>query len=233
MTDVVLNFMIAGRDTTAAGLSWTMYELLRHPFHIAAVRKEVETVLGESYGGARFSDLSHQDMYAMVETKLPYLRAVVLEGLRLHPSVMKDLKFCIEDDVLPDGTHVKKGQAVLYAPYVLCRNPHVWEEPDSFKPERFLNKVGVDRVLSGDGNEDAATASLHKAANVSDYEYPVFNAGPRVCLGRPLALLEMMLILATIIPDFDFEFSRPHDASYTSSLVSQLKHGLNVKATRR
>jgi len=233
MIDVVLNFMIAGRDTTAAGLSWTMYELLKDPQHITIIRKEIETVLAEKFGGARFSELSHEDMFAVVEGKLPYLRAVVLEGLRLHPSVMKDMKFCVEDDELPDGTRVKKGMFIIYAPYVLCRNPHVWEEPDAFKPGRFLEKVGVDRQLSGDVSGDAATASLHKAANVSDYAYPVFNGGPRVCLGRPLALLEMMLMLATILPDYDFAFSRPNDGTYTSSLVSQLKQGLHVKATPR
>jgi hypothetical protein len=49
--------------------------------------------------------------------------------------------------------------------------------------------------------------------------YPVFNAGPRLCLGRPLALLEMMLLLATLIIDFDFEFDGPHDASYVARML--------------
>lgn len=232
MTDVVLNFMIAGRDTTAAGMSWTMYELLHNPEHLGTIRKELKDCLDEKHGGVDFSNLSHEDQFTVVETELPYLRAVVLEGLRMHPSVMKDVKFCVKDDVLPDGSVVKKGMAVLYAPFVLCRNPNVWEEPDKFNPSRFLEKVGGSHRLSN-ANVDAATSSLHKPVNVSDFEYPVFNAGPRVCLGRSLALLEMMLMLATLIPHFDFEFAHPHDAAYTSSLVSQLKHGLILNAKPR
>jgi cytochrome P450 len=171
--------MIAGRDTTAAGMSWTMYELLQNPQHIRLIRDELQSYLDANHSGVQFTELSHEDMFTVVETGLPYLRAVVLEGLRMHPSVMKDFKFCVEDDVLPDGTVVKKGQAVFYAPYVLCRNPHVWESPDEFKPERFLAKVGGTHRLSNADNAsgEAATTSLHKPANVSDFEYPVFNAG--------------------------------------------------------
>lgn len=233
MTDVVLNFMIAGRDTTATGTSWTLYELLHHPEHITAIRNELQMVLDTKYSGVHFTELTHEEKFTVVETGLPYLRAVVLEAIRMHPPVMKDVKFCVQDDVLPDGTVIRAGQAVLYAPYVLCRNPHVWESPDDFKPERFLEKIGVAHQLSDADDDSAATASFHKPVNISEFDYPVFNAGPRICLGRALSLLEMQLMLATILPDFDFDFAHPHDATYSPSLVSPLKNGLTLTARRR
>jgi cytochrome P450 len=232
MTDVVLNFMIAGRDTTATGTSWTLYELLQNPRHIQLIRDELQHCLDLKYGGADFTELSHEDKFAVVETGLPYLRAVILEALRMHPPLMKDVKFCVEDDVLPDGTVIKKGQAVLIAPYVLCRNPDVWESPDEFKPDRFAKKVGVSHKLSGSSG-DAASSSFHQPVNVSEFDYPTFNAGPRICLGRALALLEMQLMLATILPHFDFAFAHAHDTAYSSSLVSPLKNGLTLTARRR
>ena len=74
---------------------------------------------------------------------------------------------------------------------------------------------------------------MHRPTAVSDYAYPVFNAGPRLCLGRPLALLEMQLCLAFLVDGFEFELAREHTDEYSPSIVSNMKHGLWVKATAR
>ena len=80
----------------------------------------------------------------------------------------------------------------------------------------------------------ARGGSLYAAAqSVSDYKLPVFNAGPRVCLGRPLAYLEIQLLLAFLLQRYDFKLSRSPNDDYVSSLVSPMKHGLWVTAARR
>jgi cytochrome P450 len=70
-----------------------------------------------------------QDVFEIIYSKLPYTKAVASEVLRLHPSVPKDIKFAVNDDVLPDGSPVRAGQGVFYCPYAMGRNPTIWKEP--------------------------------------------------------------------------------------------------------
>lgn len=246
MVDIVLNFLLAGRDTTASALSWTVFEMLRNPDTIVKLREEVDTVMAEHYPGvATMADLAYEDMFKMAESQLNYTRACASEGLRLHPSVPKDIKFAVKDDILPDGTPVYAGQAVCYCPYAMGRNPHLWPEPEAFKPERWTTASAAagsaaagEKVGGGGGGNGGGgqKASLHKPTQVSEYSYPVFNAGPRICLGRPLALLEIQLGLALLFDQFDFKHAQgvdPNDESYTQSLVCPMKYGLKVTASRR
>ena len=255
LLDVVLNFMIAGRDTTAAALSWTTVELLRAPRVLEAVHAELASVLpqpppppppppqGQASGGGVGGEPTATDsesMFSAVYNRLPYLKAVCSEALRLHPSVMKEAKFAVKADTLPDGTRVRAGQGVFFSPWVMGRLPNLFESPNEFKPERFTPKKqqqqggggAGDGDGGGDGGDGKRGTSLY-ASVVSDYTQPVFNAGPRVCLGRPLAYLEIQLLLAFLLQRFDFKLARPTNDEYTSSLVSPLKHGLWVKAAAR
>lgn len=82
--------------------------------------------------------------------------------------------------MLPDGTKVSKGQVVVWSPYSMGRDPSLWDDPNTFKPERWIPK---------DSNRDpsARKTSLYGPTEigVSDFKYPVFNSGYRVCIGRP------------------------------------------------
>eukprot|EP00041_Stephanoeca_diplocostata_P010119 m.160631 g.160631 ORF g.160631 m.160631 type:complete len:529 (+) comp18030_c0_seq3:189-1775(+) len=237
LVDIVLNFMIAGRDTTASALSWAVLELTRVPAVVDEIRREISHVMAHDFGGARFASLTYEDAFKVVEGKLPYLKAVALETLRLHPSVTKELKYCVKDDVLPDGTAVPKGVAILWCPYAMGRDPTLWEDPEVFDPSRFLrsikgNEGGVTSNTGGDVEGLASGHSLHRPMDVSDFKYPVFNAGPRVCLGRPLALLEMQLALAMVLSQFDLTLAWPHDNRYVNSLVSPPLNGVHVHPRR-
>ena len=92
--------------------------------------------------------------------------------LRLHPSVPVDIKYSKKADVLPDGTQIPAGCIVCYAPYVLGRS-EVWPNYD---PDRFMLQRWLD---------------LKADTRPSNFAYPQFNAGPRLCLGKNLALLEI------------------------------------------
>lgn len=85
---------------------------------------------------------------------------------------------------------------------------------------------GVTSSTGGDVEEATVGHSLHKPMDVSDFKYPVFNAGPRVCLGRPLALLEIQLALAMVLSQFDLSLAWPHDNRYVNSLVSPPLNGM-------
>ena len=100
LRSVVINFILAGRDTTAVCLSWFFYALARNPRVELAVRKEIEDQ-GDGFDPASFD--------ALRKNKMPYLHAAVTETLRLYPSVPSDEKTAVEDDVLPSGHKIKAG----------------------------------------------------------------------------------------------------------------------------
>lgn len=124
--DLVIGLLIGGRDTTAAALSWTMYELTKHPTVVDRIRKEVDQV-------CRGSQLS----FALVQ-KLQYTHAVVIESLRLHPPIPDCYSFAKKDDVLPNGTTVSAGSLVIHPITVINQAEQQFPDPNSFDPDRFL-----------------------------------------------------------------------------------------------
>ena len=119
MRDVILNMIIAGRDTTAQALSWAFYRLCIHPEEQVKIRDEVRKVLGgEDGGGADLQTLQSNDGLGAVSHQalgqMRYTEAFVHEVLRLHPSVPKEAKAVMKDDVLPDGTVVKRGDVFSF-----------------------------------------------------------------------------------------------------------------------
>mmetsp|Transcript_51545 Transcript_51545/g.95356 ORF Transcript_51545/g.95356 Transcript_51545/m.95356 type:complete len:543 (+) Transcript_51545:69-1697(+) len=197
--DLVLNFLIAGRDTTAQAISWTLYCLCTHPSVQVQVRAEVEEVCG--IRGPAYDDVH----------RLPYLHAVLSEALRLYPSVPLDVKNVATDDVLPDGSFLPRDTMLVYDIYSMGRDTRIWgEDAKLFRPERWLE-------------EDAP----------SNYHYPVFNAGPRECLGKRLAMVEMKACLATLLPHFSFELAiEPNAVLQDAQLTIGLARGLPCFVTR-
>lgn len=129
LVDSVLNFVIAGRDTTAQALSWTFYLMHRREAD-PGVRKKLAQETDEILkGGYPTYESTKQQKYA---------ESCFYEALRLYPSVPKNIKTCVEDDILPGGTKVYKGDRVGWSPYVMGRDTAIWG-PDAkeYKPERW------------------------------------------------------------------------------------------------
>jgi len=188
LRDLVLNFLIAGRDTTAQALSWTIFCLCKHPEAAAKARAEaIEACDGQEVA------------YEVINRRLPYLQAVLSEAMRLYPSVPWNLKLVLNDDVWPDGTLVRRGNMAVYNTYAMGRDPAIWgADAEEFRPERWLE---MDR-------------------NPDSYTYPVFNAGPRECLGKRLAQVEMKTCLAVLLPRLSFELAAPADEIITDGQLT-------------
>ncbi|KAI9310986.1 cytochrome P450 [Dichotomocladium elegans] len=122
LRDVILNFIIAGRDTTAQALSWTFYNLCHHPRIEYKLLDEINTYITD--------DLAENP-------------PALYEVLRLHPSVPANQKFALNDDVWPDGSEIRKGDYVSWSPWAQGRSEQVWG-PDAkqFKPERWITPEG-------------------------------------------------------------------------------------------
>lgn len=204
--DITISFLLAGRDTVASGLTSFFWLLSRHPEVESAIRAESDGVLGKS-----------KDIVVSFEQlrELHYLNGAVHESLRLFPPVQFDSKFAQEDDVLPDSTLVRKGTRVTYHPYAMGRMERVWgTDCQQFKPERWLK----------DG----------RFVPVNPFKYPVFQAGPRVCLGRELALVEMKAVALALIRRFDIRVAEPDRAPvFVPALTATISGGLPVKVRGR
>lgn len=194
LRDLVLNFLIAGRDTTAQALAWTFYYLCEHPEVEAKAREEIKDVCGVH--GASYEDLQ----------RLPYLQAVLQEALRLRPSVPMDIKYSLQDDTWPDGTFVPGGSKVIYDIYSMGRDTAVWgKDAADFRPQRWLDMK----------------------ESPGSFDFPVFNAGPRECLGKRLAFVEMKACLATLLPRLSLRLAVPaEDIKVDTQLTIGMSSGL-------
>jgi len=152
-------------------------------------------------------DLKYEDL-----NRFTYLQAVVNESLRLYPSVPMDMKVALSDDTLPDGSAVEKGNVVVYNIFAMGRSKDIWgDDADEFKPERWLNRDFP-----------------------SLYTYPVFNAGPRECLGKRLAWVEMKACLVTVLRAVKLELAVPKEAiHYDVQLTIGMGSGLPCNITAR
>ncbi len=120
----LVTLFLAGVETTALALSWTLYEVARDPVVRGGLEEETDQVLGGRMPTVK--DLG----------ELPYAGMVVDEGLRMHPPVWQFTREAIEDDVLADH-HIPAGTPLLVSVYGSHYNPEQWQDPQRFDPERF------------------------------------------------------------------------------------------------
>lgn len=146
LRDIILNFLIAGRDTTSNALSWALYRLCIHPEVQQRAYEEVVELGAEFNLAHPLSPAEDQEGHSGVGQELPfaclqrmhYIEAFCMEVLRLYPSVPKIGKYALVDDVLPDGTVVKEGMMLVFCPWVMGRTERLWSNCFEFRPERFL-----------------------------------------------------------------------------------------------
>ncbi|KAF9320790.1 hypothetical protein BG003_004777 [Podila horticola] len=132
LRDMLMNFLLAGRDTSTNLLTFMCYNLGTHPEAMERVRQEVFDVVG------RDRKPDHDDI-----KKLKFMKQVINETLRLYPAVPFNIKTCLEDDVLPNGYFIPKGSLVVHSSYVTHRMKEYWgDDAEEFDPDRW----GPERV---------------------------------------------------------------------------------------
>ncbi|KAF9200956.1 hypothetical protein BGZ49_008807 [Haplosporangium sp. Z 27] len=203
LIDSVLNFVIAGRDTTAQALSWMFYLI-----HRGASKPEiVNELIRES------DDLLQGGLPTYESTKQQkYAEACFHEALRLYPSVPKNSKICVEDDVLPGGHKVYKGDYIGWSSWAMGRDTDIWgPDAEEYNPERWLH------------NEKPSSS-----------KFIAFHHGPRTCLGQQFATIEAITIVSMLFQKFTFELVDPKtEPAYLPSLTLPLAKGLPVLVKRR
>ncbi|KIW28136.1 uncharacterized protein PV07_07818 [Cladophialophora immunda] len=176
--------MNAGSDTTAAGLTSTIYHLLSNPETMSRLRAEVDS---------RVSPDDPQEIlpYDLVRD-LPYLRACIDETLRLRPPIAYPLQRLVvaPEGAIIAGRHIKQGTVVAVPPFSIHRKETVFPEPDRFNPDRWLNK-----------DDPVQLEALR------NYYIP-FSQGPRACLGRHIAIIELQILISSLVRRYDIQLER-------------------------
>ena len=122
---------------------------------------------------------------------LPYVAAVFNESLRFYPPVPVELKETTADTTFPDGTWLPKGSVVMWAIWAMGRSKNLWgDDADEFQPERWL--------IAGDEGEGLTLKTM------SAFAFPVFNGGPRACLGKKMAELLAARVIARLVWKYEF-----------------------------
>jgi cytochrome P450 len=162
--DELVTLVIAGHETVASCLTWTLHRLADDPHVQAGVAAELAAL--PAGGPADLAGVA----------ALPYTRAVVDEALRLYPPAWVVTRRALADDVV-SGVEIPAGTLVVVSPWLLHRRAADWPDPERFDPTRFLG-----RRAPGGG-------------------YLPFGAGPRLCIGRDVALVQAVLVLAALLRD--------------------------------
>ncbi|KAK6942130.1 Cytochrome P450 [Dillenia turbinata] len=210
LRDVIMSFILAGRDTTSSALTSFFWLLSAYPHVLKNVIKEIR--------GIRTRSNKHNEhlFFTFEELKeMHYLHAAISEAMRLYPPVPIDTKRCLNDDVLPDGTVVPKGWFITYHAYAMGRMESVWgTDCREFRPERWLE--------NGEFRAE------------SPFKYPVFHGGPRLCLGKDMAYIQMKSIAAFVIERFVVDVqNRGRTPHHVVSLTLRMKGGLLVRLSQR
>jgi fatty acid omega-hydroxylase len=211
LRDIAMNFIIAGRDTTAILVTFALYCLCKYPDALTELlKREVDPYDSVTYRNA---------------AKLKYMEGVLCETLRLFPPVPVLTKECMEDIVIPtkvapylneDGVpsdidatfgsvddadvgYIRKGEILSHNAMIAGRAPYVWENPLDFNPLRWTSGVST----------------------FDQYRFPAFNVAPRGCLGKHFAMMEAKVVLFDLLKHFDFDLVRAPERD-----DSQLKYAL-------
>nr|GMD86101.1 cytochrome P450 89A2-like [Ipomoea batatas]GME19242.1 cytochrome P450 89A2-like [Ipomoea batatas] len=165
-------FLNGGTDTTSTALQWIMANLVKHPSIQATLYEEILGVIG----AAEEEGVKEEDLQRM-----PYLKAVVLEGLRRHPPAHFLQPHTVSEEVELEGYVIPKNSVINFTVADLGWDPAVWEDPMEFKPERFLSGEAFD--LSGS----------------REIKMMPFGAGRRICPGLALSLLHLEYFVANLV----------------------------------
>mmetsp|Transcript_16258 Transcript_16258/g.19739 ORF Transcript_16258/g.19739 Transcript_16258/m.19739 type:complete len:330 (-) Transcript_16258:166-1155(-) len=176
--DNIATLLFAGHDTTAAALTWFCYMIAKHP----KVGEKILEELNTTWGGK----ITHENM-----EKSSYLNACTLEVLRLYPSA--GFVRQTTEDIHLGNYLIPKHQDIYVFPYINQRNEDYYENAEEFIPERWMK---------GDATEKLGFQARLARESLQNPLLP-FSLGKRNCVGRPLALLEIRLVLLRLLQEFD------------------------------
>ena len=174
LRDEILTIFVAGHETTQIALAWTLYLLSKNPDKMKILQQEIdENIIDDNIDSAVFR-------------KMPYLKMVIDESMRIFPPAWIIGRKSIDEDVLLNYK-IDKETNVIMPVFLIHKDPEIWENPNAFIPERFAPEKIKER---------------HK------YAYFPFGGGPRLCIGNNFAIQEMQVALCLMLKKFKIEIDK-------------------------
>ncbi|KAH6798529.1 hypothetical protein C2S51_035013 [Perilla frutescens var. frutescens] len=197
---IFMDMFVAGTDTIAATIVWTMTALIQNPAIMEKLQNDIREVAGDR-GRVNEDDLP----------KLPYLKAVIKEALRLYPPAPLLLPRESMEDCNIKGYIIRAKTLVYINAWAIARDPEYWESPDEFVPERFLNST-IDIIGQ-------------------DFQVIPFGGGRRGCPGITMGLATVELAVANLVYSFDWELppgmsKQDIDTDVLPGITMHKKHAL-------
>lgn len=193
--DELKQYLWAGTETTALTLAWALYETSRNPEAAERIRREGLEVYGD------------REPTAADYPALAYTRAVVQETMRLYPPIWGLIRVASKPDVIA-GKEIKPGDRVVLFAYGAHHNPKFWDEPEAFRPERWMAGASKKQVK---------------------YSYLPFGGGKRSCIGGAMSQVENTLALSLLLRRFRPEYVGPNPAGINATVTLTPKGGLHFK----
>ncbi|KAI3718993.1 hypothetical protein L6452_19882 [Arctium lappa] len=171
INQLVTELFVAGTNTTTTSVVWAMTEIVRHKEVMSKIVEEIKR------------EINSDTITDSQLSKLPYLHASIKEAMRLHPPVPLLLPHMAAETCEVMNYTIPKNSKIFVNLWAMGRDPKVWDDPLSFKPERF---IGSKVDFKG-----------------QDFELLPFGSGRRMCPGMPSGVKSVQLILASLIREFD------------------------------
>ncbi len=198
--DEALTLFLAGHETTANALTFTWYLLSQNPAAEAKLHDELDRVLGDRTPSI--------DDYP----NLKYTESVLAEAMRLYPPAWALGRLATEDHEF-GGFHVPKDSLILLSMYVAHRDPRFWDDPESFRPERWEK------------------LSIKEASN--KFIYFPFGGGTRRCIGEQFAWTEGVLLIASIARKWRLRLDPAQKIALNPLMTLRPKFGMKMRIERR
>ncbi|XP_028786127.1 cytochrome P450 81E8-like [Neltuma alba] len=191
---LILVMLLAGTDTSAVTLEWAMSSLLNHPEVLRRARQEIDMQIGEEHL------IDEQDIM-----KLPYLQSIVSETFRLHPTAPLLLPHLSSDECTIGDYNIPRDTIVLINAWAIHRDPILWSDPLSFKPERFQKEGEANKLMQ-------------------------FGLGRRACPGSGLAQRTVSLALGLLIQCFEWKRASEEEIDMTEGAGLTLSKVIPLQA---
>jgi len=234
LRDDLMTMLIAGHETTAAVLTWTLYELYTNDQrYLEDVVSEIRSVLGNK------TRPDYDDVVAMKK-----LRLALVEALRLYPEPPILIRRALTDDILPpggsslyEGIKIVKGTDIFISTWNLHRSAELWgEDSECYDPTRWERSFTNKDIVGWEGYDHTKMTekSLYPNEIASDFAFLPFGGGQRKCIGDQFAILEATVTMAMLLNEFDFEFAGdPKDVGMRTGATIHTMNGLNMIPRRR
>ena len=198
--DEVLTIFVAGHETTASAMTFIWYVLS----HYSAWEARLHAELAEVLGGRTPTEADLP--------KLQVTRRIVEESMRLYPPAPGlSARIAKQADELC-GVRIPKGGMIAVSSWVLHRHRALWDNPETFDPDRFLPE---------------------RSAGRPRFAYLPFGGGPRVCIGQMMAMTEATLILATLAQRFRLRLRPGYEVKIQQRVTIRPQGGLPMRIERR